>query len=235
MLYRQFVIALFCGLLTSAQAQQRLNKQQAPYSHYLGVQANPLFNEILSLGSNQVVNNPYLLRYALRDNSINKELSLGLGYSIATTKDENGFETVTNDLNVRAGLAHVIAIGHGLEISIGLDLLYANQDIQTFNIQSFNFNSSIDSTITKSRSTENAFGLGPRLNLSYAITENFIVGTETNYYFNYIIEKTNVESKHYQSGSFGELNLSTNASNFENKKRELFLSLPVALYLTVRF
>lgn len=218
---------LMCALLTSAQSKK--------YNHYLGVQANPLFNQILNLGNNQIVDNPYLLRYALRDNSWNKQASIGLGYSVNTTKDENGFETITNDLSSRVGVAHVIDLNHGMEIALGLDLIFNNRNVQTFNIQSFNFGNNIDSTITTSTTTGLGYGAGPRLNFSYSITPNFSIGTEATYYFLFLSEKTNVEMKNYRTNGFGQVVTSTSSTNSENTGREFNLAVPIALFMTFRF
>lgn len=225
-------ISLFalCSLLTlNAKAQD-----PAKYSHIIGIQANPLLHQILSFGNPEPVSNPYLLRYSFRENEKMREYSFGIGYSLNTEKDQDGLESINNTIDMRLGWYKVIDLGKNLEVSLGGDLIYGTQNIRTFNIQAFNFGI-LDSTITKSTSVNNNFGLGPRIKISYSFSKNLSIGTEANYYFRFLKNKTNVLTENFQGDGFGNITTTTNTSNAESSAKEFQIDLPIALFLVFRF
>ncbi len=204
------------------------------YSHFIGIQANPLFHQILSFGNPDPVSNPYLLRYSFRENEKDVEYSFGIGYSLNTEKDKDGLESINNSIDTRLGWFKVIDLGNRLELSLGGDLIFGTQNIRTFNIQAFNFGI-LDSTITKSTTSNINYGLGPRIKMSYSFTKNFSIGTEANYYFRILKNKTNVLTTNYQGDGFGNITTTTNTTNAENSAKEFQIDLPIALFLVFRF
>lgn len=229
MLKRISLLGLFILLIPIAGAQEIAN-----YSHIIGIQANPLFNQILNFGNAQPVNNPYLLRYSLRDNEKSIEYSFGVGYSLVSDKDENGLEAINNTIDTRLGWFKVIDLGSRVEMALGGDIVFGTQNIRTFNIQAFNFGV-LDSTITTSTTANTNFGLGPRVKFSVAITKSLSIGTESNYYFRFISNKTNVITKNYRGDGLGNITTTTNTNNTESSGKNFEIDLPVALFLIFRF
>lgn len=211
--------------------------KQPKYSHYVGVQINPLFKQILSLGNTDDVDNPFLLKYAFRENRSKREITAGLGYSLSNSTDQDGFESTNSDLSLRVGVAKKYDIGRGFEVGIGVDAIVNARSINTVNVQSNSFGQFVDSTITKSNSTLLSMGVGPQITFSYNITPNIQLGTEMTYYYQYSTDKLNVESKNYRSDSFGggTVILTTSSVNEEDKGNMVNLNIPVALFLIIRF
>lgn len=229
MLKRIALLGLYFLLIPIAGAQEI-----AKYSHIIGIQANPLFNQILNNGNAQPVDNPFLLRYSFRENKKNVEYSFGIGYSLNSDKDENGLEAINNTIDTRIGWFKVIDLGSRIEMALGGDIVFGTQNIRTFNIQAFNFGA-IDSTITKSTTANTNFGLGPRIKFSLAVTKNLSIGTESNYYFRFLSNKTNVLTKNYRGDGFGNITTTTNTNNTESSGKHFEIDLPIALFLIFRF
>tara|TARA_R110002072_G_scaffold19684_17_gene72661 strand:- start:2070 stop:2759 length:690 start_codon:yes stop_codon:yes gene_type:complete len=229
MLKKIVLLGLFILVAPFANAQM-----DERYSHLIGVQANPLFNQILSFGNAQTVDNPFLLRYSLRDNENSVEYSFGIGYSFNSEKDENGLEAINNTINTRLGWFRIVDLGKGLELALGGDIVYGTQNIKTFNIQAFNFGV-LDSTITTSTTSNSSYGFGPRIKFSWSITSSLSIGTESNYYFRFINNKTNVLTKSYQGDGLGNITTTTNTENVSNTGKDFQIDLPIALFLILRF
>lgn len=227
---KRIAVLGFCIVILPFAGAQELGK----YSRILGIQANPLFNQILTSGNAQPANNPYLVRFSLRNNYENVEYSFGIGYSFNADKDENGLEAINNTIDTRLGWFNVIDLGRKIELSLGGDLIFGTQNIRTFNIQAFNFGV-LDSTISTSTTANTNFGIGPRIKISFAITESLSIGTESNYYFKFIRNKTNVLIENYRGDGLGNITTTTNTSNTESSGRDFRIDLPVALFLIFRF
>lgn len=211
-------------------------KLSSKYSHYVGVQVNPLFKQILSFGNTQEVDNPFLLKYSIRENSSQREITAGVGFTLDNSIDQDGFEATTSDLSLRGGVAKRYNLGNRFEVGIGADLIFNYQRIGTFNIQAFNFGGgSIDSTITQTTSKVFGYGIGPQINLSYNLTDNIMIGTEMTYYYMYTFDYLNVETERHTGNGTGGLQVTTDSVNTEEKSSVLNLNIPVALFLIVRF
>ena len=230
---------LLCGLVcaTTMSYAQFINKPSynGEYDHLIGIQVNPLFQQILNLGNNQAVDNPYLLRYSRINTESLREWNLGLGVSLNTNKDEDGAESNRFDFNLRTGVAQTVKLSKRFEVSYGVDLIYNNLNIHTLNIQAFTsgFGTS-DSTINESRTKTIAFGAGPRLNLTFNINDKVSIGTEATYYYTYNIDELWAISKTYRTGTGGFFEYTENEEEQKNKGHDLDLRIPVALFLTIR-
>lgn len=216
--------------MASYTSAQNLGK----YSHIVGVQANPLLRQVLSFGNTQNVDNPYLLRYSFRENENDREYSFGIGYSYDSDKDENGLEAINNTVDMRLGFFKVINLRKRVEIALGGDILFGTQNIRTFNIQAFNFGV-LDSTISTSKTSNSSFGFGPRMKITIGLTKSLSFGTETNYYFRFLSNKTNVLTQNYRGDGLGNITTTTNTSNSESSGRSFEIELPIALFLIIRF
>lgn len=204
-------------------------------THYAGLQANQLLKQIISFGSSPSINNPYLVKYSLRFNASQTQINAGFGYTYNQLTEKNGLKSDRSDLDFRLGYGKVYAVGRRLELGIGIDGVLKAQNTQTVNVQSFNFGSGIDSTVTTTKSVVMGYGLGPQVTLSYAITDRVIIGTEASYYFIRSKQSSEQQAKNYSSNFGGPEILTVTTEKDENKSMDFNLQLPVALFLIVTF
>ncbi len=230
---KNFALALLLawGTLSIGQTTSKPDR----ITHYTGLQVNQLLKQIVNFGNSPAVNNPFLVKYSLRFNQTNTQINVGLGYDYTQETEKNGLKSDNSDLNFRLGYGKAYSLGKKFEFGLGIDGVVRAQNIQTVNVQSFNFGSGFDSTITTSKSVELGYGLGPQVTLTYAITDRILIGTEASYYFIRSARTLEVQSKNYTS-SFGSPEvLTVNTENDETKGMDFNLQLPVALFLIVTF
>ncbi len=204
-------------------------------THYTGLQVNQLLKQIVNFGNSPSVNNPYLLKYSLRFNQTQTQINVGFGYNYSQQKEKNGLKSDLSNLDFRLGYGKAYSIGKKFEFGIGIDGVLKAQNIQTVNVQSFNFGSGLDSTITTSKSVAMGYGLGPQVTLTYAITDRILIGTEASYYFIRSKQTLEVQEKNYSSSFGGPEILTVTTQKDETKGMDLNLQLPVALFLIITF
>ncbi|MFY0607807.1 MAG: hypothetical protein JXR10_13905 [Cyclobacteriaceae bacterium] len=197
--------------------------------HYFSIQANQLIRQLLNFGgSSPAVNNPYLLTYSFeKQNGVG--VSIGLGLEADNFEDGDAFsqrETSFTDFSMRIGFDKKSLLGKKFLLGVGLDLLFQannNETTSTFNFNNGNFSTNETTVITTNVSK--GFGFGPRLNLSYELTQNILIGTEASYYFKSINTSSESENDDNPSSDFSE--------EFTNTSFKMVL--PSVLYLTFRF
>ncbi len=233
---KNFVLAaflLFGGATAIAQTATTVTPDRI--THYIGLQANQLLKQVINFGNSPAVNNPFLLKYSLRFNETQTQINAGFGYSYSQQTEKGGLKSDLSNLDFRLGYGKSYPIGKKFELGIGIDGVLKAQNIQTVNVQSFNFGSGIDSTITTSKSVAMGYGLGPQVTLTYAITDRILIGTEASYYFIRSSQKLEVQSKNYSSSFGGPEVLTVTIDKDESKAMDLNLQLPVALFLIITF
>ncbi|PCH92306.1 MAG: hypothetical protein COB85_08335, partial [Bacteroidetes bacterium] len=141
------------------------------------------------------------------------------------------------DAMLKAGFGFVKKLGEKFILGYGMDEVFRSQNIKTINVVVFNdiFGSGYDSTITTTNSTELGFGGGLSASLAFNLSKNILIGTEASYYFIYSTTKLNVDSKRYDFDGFNPVVLTTTTLNEKTKGGALSLTLPVAIYLILRF
>ncbi len=224
---------LFGGILAFGQIEKTATPDRI--THYTGLQVNQLLKQIVNFGNSPSVNNPFLLKYSLRFNETQTQINAGFGYNYSQQTEKGGLKSDLSNLDFRLGYGKAYPIGKKFELGIGIDGVLKAQNIQTVNVQSFNFGSGIDSTITTSKSVAMGYGLGPQVTLTYAITDRILIGTEASYYFIRSTQKLEVQSKNYSSTFGGPEILTVDTQKDENKGMDLNLQLPVALFLIITF
>lgn len=200
-------------------------------NHFVGVQANQLLKQLFSTGSSPNVNNPFLVKYALRFNESNQEITAGLGVQTSYSKGANDRETSNLDLSFRGGYSKKIMISKRFEIGAGLDLAYFNNKSESKSSNTVSGGTLVDSVYSTTTRKVTSFGGGPQLNLAFYINERIKLGTEATYYFLYRENKFDSKSERFRNGS--------PVSVIENNTREFgnsfSLTVPVALFVSVRF
>lgn len=185
-----WVLLAFAQLMfVNAMAQDETAPERKS-SHYVGLQANQLIRQIFNFSAtNSVVNNPYLLTYAVNSNKGGAGFTAGFGYTFTETNDGDQFidrTTTTNDLFFRIGMEKKSMLAKRVMISIGGDIVLDRQKSETETKEK------TQSQINFANSVKNVgAGFGPRLSLNYIISDKIIIGTEANYYFKSInVEQT---------------------------------------------
>ncbi len=151
-------------------------------SHYIGLQANQLIRQVFNFSNtNSIVNNPYLLTYAVNSIDNGGGLTMGFGYTFNESTDGDQFVqrvTTINDLFFRIGFEKKSLLARKVILSVGGDVVLAREKTETKTEEK------TQSQITfESGRTGKSTGFGPRLTINYQIHEKILVGTEANYYF----------------------------------------------------
>jgi len=199
--------------------------------HYIGIQSNQLFRQILNLSNtNSAIDNPYLLVYAVNSvkNGCGLNASVGLTSTELTTGDASAKrKSNINDLYLRIGFEKKSMIGKRWLVSWGIDLLFEQQDDKTTNTTTPGPGSSTKITTDTSNKAQ---GLGPRFTLNYKISDKIFIGTETSYYYK---SGKNTSTVNFSSTFNGQ---TTNDKTDSSEKSKSFqLAVPVALFLIVKF
>jgi len=231
---KSVITSVFMLLSVFAFAQSEKNKT---INHFIGIQANPLLQQILSFGGAAPVANPYLMKYTLKPKKSPFELNVGIGYDYESTEQKNGAKILIHDLSGRIGIGYKKMITKKFECGIGLDIAINNQTNKTTNITSFQFIGSIflDSTITTTNSINSGFGGGFQFNMAYHLNQRMLIGTEATYYYLFQETKANNEIINYRKDGFNPLVITTTIDNSKNTGRALDFNLPVAIFLIVKF
>lgn len=216
------------------------------YDHYVGFQANELLKQIINLNnSNSSITNPYLLTYYIKNNSNGWGINVGLGYNYQDSKAVNTptpQETKINDLSFRIGIGRRFMISKRFETGYSFDFIVNSLNNQTFtptvNITNVGNGNVIDSSFATTTIKTTTYGFGPQFFLGFHISNRVLLGTEASYYFLMAKQKTNsnVVDKTTDETVF-PFSISSNISNSnaENDNNSFSLSIPVAIFLIVKF
>jgi len=229
-----FVSSVCCGYAqTDLTPTKKIN-------HYLGVQANPLFRQIINLNNNNsLVTNPYLLTYSLISTKSGWGVQAGVGYDYQSTEDKDApanHRSKINDFSYRVGVGRKVMLSKKFEAEFGLDVAGNYQNDRTFSQSDIDFGSGqSDSVFTVVLTKTTGMGGGLRGGLNFYLSPKILLGTEANYYFMRSPQKQNVSVKETvtQFGGppitrFSNQNQSATASKFS-------LTLPAVLFLIVKF
>jgi hypothetical protein len=218
MLRRTTLAIFFILCFDSVFAQDSIPKISR---QYVGVQVNQLIRQILNFsGSAAAVNNPYLLTYAVNSRSTGWGANFGLGYTYNEFKDGDAFtqrSTKINELFFRIGFEEKSRFGKHWIISAGMDAVTELKNNSTKVTQGDPLSPGIK---TKNKST--GFGLGPRVTLSYEVTDKILIGTEATYYFKSTTNKID------NSGGSGP-------DDTEEKFKSFQFNPPTVIFLILKF
>jgi hypothetical protein len=193
---------------------QEKEKSTATTNHYLGIVANQLLRQLFNFGGDDnSFNAPYLLQFAINSKQNGKGVNIGLTYDRNSFTDNSNNatrKTNTRTISFRIGYDRKNDWGKRWIGIYGFDLLLDGNKSKT------------DNTPTGSgftiESTSKGWGFGPRVGLLFRISDKILLGTDAAYYFH--------SSKDFQS--------IPNQPQSTQKSTSFTLSLPVALFLTVK-
>jgi hypothetical protein len=227
---KKSLVLIFVGLSLSGTAQLELSDSR---SYHIGLQANPLLRQILNLGANEAINNPYLLRVAIRQPNSRNEFNLGLGFSYTYNESNDNIKTDNFNTNLRFGYAKKYALGSRFEAGIGLDLLGLVGNAKTVSINNFGGGGFTDSTITNTTSNQFGYGLGPRISFDYYLSKSVKIGTEASLYWLNRTAEQQVVVESFRSDFNGNLQYDRAEDTDNSRSGNISLFIPVAIYLTI--
>ena len=242
---KSFCLTLLLFISTLAFAQEfntndSLPSHRAAY-HYIGIQSNQLFRQILNLSNtNTAISNPYLIVYAVNNarTGCGVNVSVGVNINDATTGDA-AFkrETDASSFSLRVGFEKKSWFGKKWMTSWGVDVLKDGENNKT--VATSNFGNNNNSSIT-TESKINAWGFGGRVTLNYKVTDKIFLGTEASYYLKSGTNKSEVNNATTSiqfdpnTGQTKPVTVSNKTESSEDSKSFQFV-VPVALYLILKF
>ncbi len=218
---KQVILAFaFAALFQGAFSQEGETKSPKTSNHYVGVQINQLIRQVFNFsGASSAINNPYLLTYAVNSVQTRWGANFGLGYTFNEFTDGDAFTrrtTKINDFYFRVGFEKKSAFGKHWMLSAGGDIVIDLESNATTT------HGSDPSTTFTTKNSNNGFGLGPRVTLSYEVSDRMFVGTEATYYFKFFTNR--IENR----GNFSE-------PNTEEKLKRFQFGAPAVIFLMLKF
>lgn len=184
--------------------------------NYFGLEINPLIRQIINLNPNSTpTDNPFQVQFALNSNKTGRGFGLGFSYSRSKTVDNPSTsqrETINRDIAFRGGYERKLQLSRRWIFFYGYDLLLGGATLHT------ETSDPVFGTIT-TETKRNLWGLGPRTGLMLLLGDRVTVSTESNLYLRFITDKTSL----------------TGTADSEQRTTELEITLPIVLFLSVRF
>jgi hypothetical protein len=205
------------------------------------VQANQLFRQLINLNNtNTIISNPYLLTYSLFSARHGWGIETGFGYNYQRSKDKltaADQESKINEAFYRFGIAKKFSMGKRWEASLGIDYAGSYQLDKTFAFTVTEFSTQKDSTAAISTSVIKTKGGGAQVRLAFAISTHIMLATEATLYYATTGKKNNVLfSDTFTNTGFPEQDTYTiSSSNTETEEAAFNITIPVAIFLTVKF
>jgi len=236
---------IFIALLFSTGAFYS-NAQEAEhpvkFNHYIGIQANELFKQLINLNtSNTAISNPYLLTYSVISTKYNLGVEAGFGFNYHNTKDNlspTSPQSKISDSFYRFGIVKNFMLGKKWEATAALDYAGSYQTDKTVAIEVTNFGGSqTDSTATISTSVIKSNGGGVKLGLGFHLSDHIMLSTEGSLYYLTASNKNNVlVAETVTVTNFPENDTYTlSSSNSDTKNSDFEITVPVAIFLVIKF
>lgn len=230
-------IVLFCSAqLLFAQTDSSSHGTPRPrYDQFVGVQFNQLVQQVLNFSNSNNTsanNNPYLFIYSINSVRTGWGIRLGLGITTNTNSTNDGITATHNDItdmHFRLGIEKAFTLSAKWSAGVGLDGIYnGNNDNTTSTI------SSTDTTTTLTKNKIYSYGGGAMGWLRYHVTKKILIGTESSYYYITGKDKQTIAIT-ARNTNLATMPIVTNTSATSNKTTEGTFSVPVTLYLIVKF
>ncbi|MGZ3864943.1 MAG: hypothetical protein ACXVC6_02930 [Bacteroidia bacterium] len=238
---------------TSSSQQDSLKKRQRSYNE-IGLNITSLIKQVLNLSNTNFTPLPYTVTYKFINRQNKWAFRAGMGVfmnntSVTTTStttsqnnpgnppDESG--PITNKFwstSYRAGFEYRYSVNRRIMAYAGIDLVAQNAKSTSTDIQEFN---NLPNTYQFSKTTEviktNGFGIGPVAGIQCYIARRLSVFTEVPAYFVYT-SKNDVTTSYQNVLQFGGSYQSTTDTQTQlTKTSSLAITLPVTIYLCLKF
>lgn len=202
------------------------------FSHFVGVQINPLLRQLLTIGSVPNTGNPFLLNYSMNNNRTKWGVHAGIGFSFNQIKDNDNItdrKTLSTSVSSRIGFDKFYDLSARWQLGFGVDGIYQlSENITNTQIISF------DTINTESKITTQRSGGGFRGFARFKLSERVMLGTECTMYYQFGFNKTETKITSPDFNQPGFPNVTT-TSVLNQDLMESSLTLPVAVYLIFRF
>jgi hypothetical protein len=241
MIYKTCAIVMMACLSLTCKAQDDTEITEKKVNHYIGIQINQLVRQIFNFSNNNAaINNPYLINYSLVFGPKQIGFNIGSGYTfdeIKTGDATNELTTKVNNTFFRIGFEKKSSIGKNWLFSVGADVLLDKQKDESTSKITFGGNGKI---VTTSSSTVKGTGFGPRITLSYQISNRILIGTEATYYFKSLKDVGEVviatTSREFDPVTGQERNVTrTERTENDDELKKLQFNVPAVLWLHVKF
>ena len=231
------LVAVLCSILASAQVEedQIADTEEKMVDHFVGVQANQLLRQIISLSTVQQVENPYLLNYTLRFNESNFAISAGVGFTKSNAESEENLESESSDLDFRLGLGQQFRLSKLLEVGYSLDFNMGRRKSLTQTTQVIESQNQTDSTVTRTEFSDNLIGAGLRANLLFYITPKILVGTEASYNFSQLESKFEFTRETIISENGEVVIEDVQEQDSTDKGNSFNFNVPIQIFLILKF
>lgn len=230
---RKLVFALLCCITysTASFCQSELDSDKK-FNHYIGVQANPLLRQLLSIGTTPAISNPYLLNYSINSTKKGWGAHVGIGATYDNIKNNDGITDRSTDiaeLFARIGVDRVFNLEHRFQAGFGFDGIYQSSENKTRS-QIISF----DTITTNSHSKIERFGGGFRGFVRYHISPRILIGTESTIYYSLGTNNVQTSITQTQFGFPGSITTTTTTTDNQDVA-SLRVAVPIAIYLIVWF
>jgi hypothetical protein len=226
------LFAIVCNSHLSAQ-QTADSADNNTFDHFTGVQANLLLRQILSFNDPGEINNPYLLKYTLKHRS-GIALNIAAGFNSVSEETGGGIISNSDQVDLRVGLGYQKKVGK-FEIGVGADVIFSDLDQQTFSSQVITSSQGIDSSLTSTGKSVEGFGYGLQGSVSFYLTPNILIGTETSLRYIKTTDKLNTYiERYFIQGNEIITAMQTNENDLIEAK-SYTIQIPVAIFLIAKF
>jgi hypothetical protein len=238
MIYKTTAVVMMACLSLACKAQDDTIEKNV--DQYIGIQINQLVRQIFNFGNNNTaINNPYLINYSAVFGPKKIGFNIGTGYTfdeIKTGDATNELTTKVNNTFFRIGFEKKSSLGKNWLFSFGADILLDKQKDESTSKITFGGNGKI---VTTTSSTVKGTGFGPRIMLSYHISNRILIGTEATYYYKSIKDVgevvTATTSREFDPQTGMERNVTrTERTENDDKLKKLQFNVPAVLWLHVK-
>ena len=236
---RNYLILILAACIAVPAFAQKDTTHTIKTNHYVGLQANQLLWQIFSRGDNlEPFSSPYLINYTVLTTKSLHGANFGLGYWLSGTENSNEdqqHKSESSDLSLRIGYEKRFLFGNRWQGGFGIDLLLEHGRTRTEGTSNHSeTNKSISITNVKRR----AVGGGPRVVLTYNITNRIMLGTEASYYFRTGTSKRQSEQHVTTLQWINGSEQPVTASDFDHAKdsfKRAWFQMPTVIWLIVKF
>lgn len=225
------LVAIFSNGQSNYATNSELDSNKK-FSHFVGVQINPLLRQLLTIGNVPNTGNPFLLNYSMNNNRTKWGVHAGVGFSFNQIKDNDNItdrKTLATSVSSRIGFDKFYDISPRWQLGFGIDGVYQlSENITNTQVISF------DTINTESKITTQRSGGGLRGFARFKLSERVLLGTECTMYYQFGFNKTETKITSPDFNQPGFPNVTT-TSIVNQDLMESSLTLPVAVYLIFRF
>jgi len=210
------------------------------FNHYVGIQANELLRQLFNFSNtNTTIVNPFTVVYSISPTNSKWGGHAGFGYTYSWIEDKSnsvGRVSKVNDVTFRLGIERKIPLGKRFEAGMAFDIVGGYEYDRTSSVSVTNLFSAIDSSFTEVTNKTTSIGAGPQFSIGYHISERFMLGTEsTLYYISQNLKENIIITDKLTQLFSGEEQISVSNSNSEIDMNKFNITLPVALFLIIKF